>query len=129
MKYMFTGKFHANVQATHPSTLEITCEDRLTPRGDCILLTSSTHDPRTLSEMCRENKSAVLCIITRFGSVCLRGTCTGRVSCELVLRKGKVIDERTFMVNVDKASSDVDRNLIKKARLWGSKAIVVLMVD
>ncbi|HIP75502.1 MAG TPA: DUF371 domain-containing protein, partial [Thermococcus paralvinellae] len=28
---------HENIKATHKSTLEITKEDFLTPRGDCII--------------------------------------------------------------------------------------------
>ena len=124
------AKFHANVQALHKGTLEITCEERLTPRGDCVVLTHSTHEPKALEETCLEGKRAYLVILTRLGSFWVRGTCAPReVGCSFVIRKSSSKAPRTLMINANKASSDLSRELVYKARLWGLWALVILAVD
>jgi len=45
---------HENVKATHRSTLEITTEDFLTPRGDCIICVSADKSLRDLSDDFKE---------------------------------------------------------------------------
>ncbi len=125
--YAFEARFHANVQASHESTLEVTCEDRLTPRGDCIVLTSSTHDPRALAEACPEGWEGFLIVVTRFGSFWVKGTCAPKgVGCSFVLRKSSEVKERTLMIGVDKAAKDLPRATVKLGRLWGARALVIL---
>ncbi len=128
--YAFTAKFHANVQAVHEKTLEVTCEERLTPRGDCVVLTHSTHEPSVLERLCIEGSRGYLVIVSRFGSFWLEGTCAPvKVSCSFVIRKSSSRAPRTLMINADKASKDVPREMVRKASLWGSKALVILAVD
>jgi len=124
--YAFMARFHANVQASHDTTLEITCEEVLTPRGDCIILTSSTHDPNALREVCKKGDLGALCVITRYGSFCVRGICTGLGECSLVIRKSNKIDSRTFMILSSMSASDIDRGIIRKNRVWGTEALVIV---
>lgn len=126
--YAFKAKFHANVQALHATTLEVTCEERLTPRGDCVLLTSSGHDPKKLVEACPRGWEGALVVVTRFGSFWVRGTCAPReVGCSFVIRKSSSEAPRTLMVGADKAAREVPRELVNKGRLWGSEALVILV--
>ncbi|MHA1410910.1 MAG: DUF371 domain-containing protein, partial [Candidatus Odinarchaeia archaeon] len=37
----FKARGHENITATHPTTLEITKDMKLTPRGDCIIAVGS----------------------------------------------------------------------------------------
>lgn len=128
--YSFTAKFHANVQALHGGTLEVTCEERLTPRGDCVVLTHSTHNPKVLEDVCSEGKTAYLVIVTRTGSFWVRGKCApSEVGCSFVVRKSSSKAPRTLMINADKASVDMPRELVHKARLWGLRAFVTLAVN
>ena len=41
VRVRFKAYGHPNVKATHPSTLEITKDDFLTPKGDCIIAIES----------------------------------------------------------------------------------------
>jgi len=126
--YSFLARFHANVQALHGSTLEITCEDRLTPRGDCVLLTSSEHDPEELVRACPEGWEGTLIVVTRFGSFAVTGTCApAEVGCSFVVRKSSSAVPRTLIVGANKAAKDAPRELVKKGRLWGAKALVILV--
>ena len=45
---------HKNVKATHRSTLEITKEDYLTPRGDCIICVKANKGLKELSDEIKE---------------------------------------------------------------------------
>ena len=128
MIYSFEAKFHSNVQALHRSTLEVTCEERLTPRGDCVVLTSSTHDPEELARSCPEGWEGNLVVLTRFGAFWVRGTCAPtEVGCSFVIRKGGSRAPRTLMIMADKAARDLPKEIIKKGRLWGAKALVLLL--
>ncbi len=69
-------------------------------------------------------------VTTRLGSFWVRGICAPRaIGCSFVVRKSYSATPRTLMVNADKASSDLPRDLVHRARLWGLKAFVVLAVN
>ncbi|NPA85411.1 MAG: DUF371 domain-containing protein [Crenarchaeota archaeon] len=126
--YAFEARFHANVQALHRSTLEVTCEERLTPRGDCVALTSSTHDPSALAEACPDGWEGALVVLTRFGGFWVRGTCAPEgVGCSFVIRKSSSRAPRTLIIGADKSASDIPREVVKKGRLWGARALLILL--
>jgi len=119
------GRMHANVQATHHSTIEITCEDHLTPRGDCIVVTSAKIDLNCLRELCDRVKVEV-CFYTEVGNFCLEGMCIKPGDpCSLVIRKSSAEDTRTVVIKSSAAAVDINRNIIKKGRLLGVNVRVV----
>ncbi|MCD6301577.1 MAG: DUF371 domain-containing protein, partial [Staphylothermus sp.] len=42
------GRGHPNIRATHKTTLEITKEPHVTPRGDCIIAVNATKATKDL---------------------------------------------------------------------------------
>jgi hypothetical protein len=120
-KIGFTATGHANIQATHPSTLEITMDKDLTLRGDCIIGVAATHSAQTIGTLFRttvRNKTSRIQTILRaekhteevhgFGSPDL--ILANPVS--LVWRKSRFIDDRTFAIGCDKAAADLNRDLV-----------------
>jgi len=113
------------VKATHKTTLEVTRENYLTPRGDCIVgveaevgaaglpdwLKMSAGDPGTLIVM-------VLCS----GGVCDSIVGWGAHGLTLddpdriVVRKSSYVDGKTLMVRASKAARDLRRDLVERLR-------------
>ena len=128
MIYVFEARFHANVQALHHSTLEITCEERLTPRGDCIILVGSKHNVARLNEECKKGEKAILCVLLPLNSICVTGICNSiKDKCSIVIRTSNRADGRTLLTLANIAAKDIPRNIIHEGRLWGHKVVVILM--
>jgi len=130
------AKGHVNVKATHGTTLEVTTENYLTSRGDCIIAVNADKSPLTLSEefkaALRKDGSRVRATISvgdlseevrGWGSAKL--TLTSPVS--MVFRKSRYIDPRTVMVGADKSAADLSRELVSKLR--DPRALVTIMIE
>ena len=122
IKEEFYAYGHELIQATHRTTLEITKDDHLTKRGNCIIAIKSEKACADLSpelkKIIKKDGSKVIIkiyvnnfeeIIEAEGSSKL--ILTSRNS--IVIRKSDYIDERTLAIRANKASADLDRNLIK----------------
>lgn len=112
---------HHNIRATHKTTLEITREEHLTLKGDCIVAVRSEKSVSNLSsevkKAIRSKGSRVTLLlkvldaedaIMGFGSESL--PLSDEIS--MVCRKSDYICPRTLMIRCDKAAIDVDRELI-----------------
>jgi hypothetical protein len=130
IKEEFYAYGHELIQATHRTTLEITKDDHLTKRGNCIIAIKSEKACADLSpelkKIIKKDGSKVIIkiyvnnfeeIIEAEGSSKL--ILTSRNS--IVIRKSDYIDERTLAIRANKASADLDRNLIKCLRSANSK--------
>ena len=116
---------HPNVRATHQSTLEITKETFLTPRGDCIIGVSADKAAADLNDriksVLKNDESLVLVIIrveNLFTSVMARGSRSLLLTSEtsIVVRKSTYIDDRTVAIKSDKAAIDIPRRITQKLR-------------
>ncbi|MCX8196302.1 MAG: DUF371 domain-containing protein [Acidilobaceae archaeon] len=116
----FKARGHPNVRATHRSTLEITKEEHLTPKGDCIVGVSAELSPADLPRELKEAMAGEALIIA---VLCVRNICdvvTGRGSPRLelsderkmVFRKSSYVGPETVMIGADKAAKDLKRELI-----------------
>ncbi len=125
MLVMYLVKFraygHHNVKATHPSTLEITTENYLTERGDCIVAVKSEMSCRSLPTQVKEairNDKSIVEIELKCGDLIDKITARGSRNLTLssdvsiVIRKSDYIDGRTLCIKADKAASDLSRKLI-----------------
>lgn len=121
MKFYCYG--HSNIIAGHKSTLEITKDSFLSSAGDCIIGVRAefSHIPKDI------NRLVISC-----GDITdeVKGTYNPSFSSmhDIVLRKSKYKDERTLMINCDKAASDIKRELIENLKK-GFKAQVRLCED
>jgi len=118
------GKGHPNIRATHKSTLEITKDPYLTPRGDCIIIVNADKAAIDLSE---ETKRALrsgrkIRILIEFEGLCDEIVGRGHPNLPLtdqrsiVIRKSTYICPRTVLIKSNKAARDLNRQLIEKLR-------------
>ena len=110
---------HENIRASHHSTLEITTDSEVSPRGDCIVgVDASPLDAfRRLRKLAHENPSKNICILIECmgcrgmndKSVCSDRVC-GRLNQdfsserEIVIRLSSFSSERTLVINADKSA-------------------------
>jgi hypothetical protein len=115
---------HPNILATHKSTIEITTEDFLTKRGDCIIVVSADRalcglDDR-VKEGLRNGRSVKLTISCDGFSDTIKGYGNPRLTFKsdrsMVIRKSDFVCGRTLCVRADKAASDLDRGLVEKLK-------------
>jgi len=130
-------KGHENIKATHKTTLEITKEDYLTPRGDCIIGVSAS---KGLSDLRPEVKQALkssksrvfLLIVDAEGNYdVISGVGDPRLELSdptrIIVRKSNYISPNTLFINADKAAKDLNVNIIRNLRS-GSQAIALIVV-
>jgi len=115
---------HSNIKATHESTLEITKEDFLTERGDCIIGIKANKSVNDFSEEFKiALKSGAKVKITikvdeledtfyAYGSPALKLTSDKSI----VIRKSDYIDERTAAILSTKAAKDIKREIIERLK-------------
>ena len=120
----FTARGHRNIRATHRTTLEITKEADLTPRGDCIVAVGSEKGAadlnRELVEALKRGAEATLVIEAGGVTETVRGRGDPRITLthptDIVVRKSLYVDSRTLMVEADKSASDLSRELVEALR-------------
>lgn len=115
---------HKNIRATHRSTLEITKEDTLTSRGDCIIGVKANKSCKDLSEdlkkaIKREVPVKMIIEVNNFRDEIIgygneNLILTDPIS--IVVRRGNYICPRTLMISANKAAFDLDRRLISIIR-------------
>ncbi len=132
---IFKAKGHVNVKATHRSTVEVTKEDYLTPRGDCIIGISAELSPKELPEELKTIISsdgsivvAILCSNGLCDSIVGRGSSRMTLSDDrrMVFRKSTYIGPETVMINASKAAIDLRRDLVR-ILAGGGELVVVLL--
>ena len=112
---------HEHVAGEHQSTLELTTDDYLTPAGDCILGIEADRAPADFDDdfvdACRDPEATITLVLDADGH---RETVTGSGHPDLVFendrsmvaRTSTYVDDRTILVDADKAAADVDRDLV-----------------
>jgi len=128
---------HENVTGEHASTLEFSSDDFLTPAGDCILAVEADRVPADFSaafvDACRDADSTITATIEADGH---SERVVGRGDPDLsfenershVVRTSDYVDDRTVMVEADRAAADVDRDLVT-ALASGADATLTLRVE
>lgn len=121
MEFTIKTKGHPNVKSEHKTTFEITKDQELTPKGDCII---GVDMDKTMLDFPQEFKEKIRNIETKiivqlktengFDEIIGYGhpdlTLTHQE--DIVCRKSNYTCSRTLMINSNKASCDINRNLI-----------------
>ena len=116
---------HPKISAKHPTTLEITKEDRLTERGDCIIATCASKGCVDLStefsKLMRNNETHVTLRMEAGNRIeTIHGRGDARLALDhprdMVARKSNYVCHRTIMILADKSASDLDRELVRVLR-------------
>ena len=118
----FRALGHHNVRATHPTTLEITSEPYLTPRGNCIVAVSSTLTPSILPPslkrvMKREGSKISVRLSSGRHADVIRAEGTNKLALSsktsMVIRKSSYVCDRTLAIRADKGARDLSRGLVR----------------
>ncbi|MCX8179592.1 MAG: DUF371 domain-containing protein [Candidatus Aenigmarchaeota archaeon] len=127
---------HPLISAKHKTTLEITKENFLTKRGDCIIAVNADKScfdlANTTKKFLKQGKKLKFVLIANnikdeivaFGheKLILKNPTS------LVIRKSSFIDDRTIALKADKAAKDIKRELIEELKNTNTKLIVRLIV-
>ena len=138
MKEEVTASGHENIEATHPTTLEITKETRLSRRGDCIIAVGTDKSLADFSEEFKESlrqSNAKLTLTIEINGITEQISAHGSPNLilthqsDMVVRKSSYVDNRTLAVNADKAACDLSRELVEKLQNPKQKARITLRVS
>ncbi len=136
MRFVIRAEGHPNIRATHKSTLEITKESNLTPKGDCIVGINAEFG---ISEIPQEIKGSLLLqktvtITLELPEYGLREEIealgdkrlTFTHPTDIVVRKSNFVCGRTLAVRANKAAINLDREFIS---LLKDKAELLFIIE
>ncbi len=138
MKFDIEFFGHENIRSLHQKTIEITKEENLTPRGDCIIGVNASYAcndlPDSLKQKLQDSNSRIkfsvlvdshVFEINGFGSKELSLT-----HCDdIVIRKSSFVYPRTLAVKCDNASDSIPREMIKLLQNPSQKGIFRIEVN
>jgi uncharacterized protein len=116
---------HPKVSALHPTTIEITMEDHLTERGDCIVGVGAQKGCAQLSEgvkagIRRASSTVILRLVVGSESFAVKAAGDPRLTLshphEIVVRKSDFVSDRTVAVRADAAARDIPRSMVARLR-------------
>ncbi len=129
-------KGHENVRATHETTFEITREDYLTPRGDCIIGVSANKALADFSNEFKEcvrnnNTKLIIMIISERGNYDVieafgNNKLTYEDRTRIIIRRSNYVSPNTAAIKANKAAKDLNRKLINDFRR-GCKGIALFI--
>lgn len=114
---------HENVTAEHASTFEVTSDEYLTPAGDCILGIEADRVPADFDEdfveRCRDTETEIVVTLTvdeLTEQVVGKGhpDLSFESTRSMVCRTSEYVDERTVAVGMERAASELDRELVER---------------
>ncbi|MFO7795983.1 MAG: DUF371 domain-containing protein [Promethearchaeati archaeon] len=127
------AKGHPNILCTHSTTIEITKEDSLSLKGNCILGVKATKACEDLNKSLKDylRKGGRIEVLIKLKGLSDRFYGFGHKNLilsnkkDLVFRKSNYICDRTVLINCSKSSSELSRNLIKKIRDSNRKFLII----
>lgn len=126
---------HPRIKATHLTTMMITKDSEVGPKGDCIVAVAADKGAKELSETFKRAAKAgrkfritlevngIKEAVHGLGHQALTLT----HPTDLVIRKSKFTCCRTLVINADKAAADLPRGLV--ARLRDPAARVRILIE
>jgi len=137
IKEILFGYGHANIKASHRSTLEFTKDKNLTKNGDCIVAIGTDKALKDLNidfKTKMQKPNAKLIVLIEADGISEQLTAEGSKELRLVhpidivIRKSDYISDRTLAVHADKASQDLNRKLVEKLKNPKQEVKITLIV-
>jgi len=129
---------HRNIQATHKSTLEITKENGLSKKGDCIIAVSADKAIADLNPKIKgslRNENAKMTMLIEAGGIVEVVNASGSRRLilthptDIVVRKSSYVCNRTLAIKADKATGDLSRKLVERLKDPKQKVKITLTVE
>jgi len=125
---------HENVLGIHDTTIEITKNTNLTPKGDCIIAVSATKACSDLKPLFKKKIKSRCKFVITLRVDHLSDTFEGYGSEKLLLldeedmvfRKSAFVCDRTVLINCTKAARDINRDLIERLTNPGKKLSITI---
>jgi len=129
---------HPRILATHRTTFEVTKDEHLTERGDCIVAVKSTKGAKDLSPKFKrfaQNDSARITVVLNVDG--RREVSIGRGTrqlsfthpSDLVVRKSGFVCDRTLMTHSNNSASDFSRSFVNELRDPNKRIEITLVVE
>lgn len=130
-------KGHKNIRCTHKTTLEVTKDKHLTPRGDCIIGVDANKGCADLSDRFKRtlkdtNLIKISLIVDNYEySFNAYGNKQLTLSNkhDMVIRKSSFISDRTLCIRSKKASIDIPREIIQLLKDPEKKGVLLLSIE
>jgi uncharacterized protein len=128
---------HPMVRSEHPTTIEVTTEDHLTARGDCIIGVGASKGCAQLGEDLKkglrtEGSRVLLKVVVGPHSFVLAARGDPRLELshphDIVVRKSTFLSDRTVALEADSAARDIPRPMIRLLRNPTTRATLELEV-
>lgn len=129
---------HRNIRSTHKSTFEITKEEQLSKKGDCIIAVAADKGLTDLSYSFKSDilkQDSKISILIKAGEVADKVNALGSKRLgltnptDIVIRKSSYVCTRTLAIQADKAACDLTRKLVRKLRDPRQKIEITLTVE
>lgn len=129
---------HPNVQSFHARTVEITKEEHLTLKGDCIIGVRATKacadlDPTVRNRLMKNDSHVTIEIVVGNDVYRITGSGDERLTLEnphdIVIRKTNFVCPRTLSVRCDRASSDIPRRMVQALKDPSTKGLFRITVE
>ena len=128
---------HKNIRAKHRTTLEITKNEYITPKGDCIIAVSANKSLNDLNSKFKEElskKGSKLVIFIKVGELTnvINAFGTSKLNLthpeDIVIRKSNYICNRTLAIHADKSAFDLENEIVEKLKNPKQKIEIMLKV-
>ena len=129
---------HPNVQSFHARTVEITKEEYLTLKGDCIIGVRATKactdlDPAVRSRLMKSDSRVKIEIMVGSDVYAITGRGDERLTLknahDIVIRKTNFVCPRTLSVKCDRASSDIPRRMVEALKDPATRGLFRVTVE
>ena len=113
------------VRSTHPTTIEVTTEEHLTEKGDCIVGVGASKgcaglDQRVKEKLRIEGARVTLKLVVGDETFELKARGDPRLELshphDIVIRKSDFVSDRTLVVGAEAAARQVPRNMVAMLR-------------
>ncbi|MBA7606014.1 hypothetical protein ES703_13152 [subsurface metagenome] len=130
---VITARGHPRVTARHPTTLMITKDEEVGPKGDCIIAVAASRGAAEFSDDFKKaiKSGAAVTITIESGGSVEKVRAFGHPSLtlehptDLVVRKSEFICGRTLAIRADKAAAGLSRSFVSKLQSLMSVRVVI----
>lgn len=129
---------HRNVTGRHRTTLEVTKDEEISKKADCIIGVRADKGLKDLSEVFKsraKSSHATIGVTIIVGDLQEKITGKGHPKLtfshetDMVIRKSAFICERTLMIKADKSAREIGREMIERLKDPGQKIEVLVDVE